>query len=137
MEPQNRYAPLILHIDDDTGSLFLMRLLMERSLGDVIVVSITCPDDALPLAVHLEPDLIITDINMPGMDGFEVVEWMHTHLPDVPLLIVSIFHLSLADRLRVAASGVVGVVQLPTTPEEMVRPVRAALRAFFPLEEAS
>jgi DNA-binding NarL/FixJ family response regulator len=35
------------------------------------------------------PDIIIMDINMPGMDGFESVSWLKKHFPEIPILVVS------------------------------------------------
>lgn len=35
------------------------------------------------------PDLIIMDVNMPGMDGFGAMEWLKNHFPDIPVLALS------------------------------------------------
>jgi DNA-binding NtrC family response regulator len=61
----------VLIVDDEIGMLRSA----ERVLGhDYRVVTSRSPAEAIPLAKEFKPDLAILDIQMPGMDGFELME---------------------------------------------------------------
>ena len=62
--------PTVLLVDDDQGNLDLLREVLES--GDVHVVA-TANDgpSGIELAARLDPDVILLDLRMPGMDGFE------------------------------------------------------------------
>ena len=77
----------ILIVDDDGAVQLIMKLLLERE-GH----RITCANDgatAIRLVSEDEFDLLIVDIFMPGMDGFETMKLVHQHRPDVPIIVIS------------------------------------------------
>ena len=77
----------ILIVDDDGAVQLIMKLLLERE-GH----RITCAHDG-PTAIQLvcdgDFDLLIVDIFMPGMDGFETMKLAHQHRPGVPIIVIS------------------------------------------------
>ncbi len=78
-----------LIVDDDPISLVLMEAILHR-LG----VDVTTSDDSRrALATMLaEPDrfdLLVTDYQMPGLDGAELVSFVSQKLPDLPIVLVS------------------------------------------------
>lgn len=79
----------ILFIDDDVLTLKLMKTEAEI-LGHQ---SFTCsePGDAIQHVIHAEPDLILIDINMQDVSGFQVVRQIRSHARSfsTPVLIVS------------------------------------------------
>jgi signal transduction histidine kinase/DNA-binding response OmpR family regulator len=90
----------VLVIDDDPAA----RELVERALRPegFEVLSAASGHEGLALAADASPDLVICDLVMPGMDGFEVVRRLaESDLPnDVPILILTGQELSAADRER-------------------------------------
>ncbi len=54
-----------------------------------------------------QPDIILMDINMPGMDGFEAVEWLNGHFPLVKILVVSMVEKeeSIVKMLKLGVKG--------------------------------
>jgi|SRR5215213_5894227 len=61
----------VLAVDDDEDTTSLLRCLLEMSGGTVITANSGA--EALELAKHSEFDIVVSDISMPGMDGFEFV----------------------------------------------------------------
>lgn len=68
--PTPRAKPLIVHVDDDKGILDIMALSLT-GLG-LEVLSFTDGNEALKVVRSKVPDLVILDIRMPGIDGFDV-----------------------------------------------------------------
>jgi CheY-like chemotaxis protein len=73
----------ILLIDDSEADRLYTRIVLERSGADLQVLDYESARDALADLAHgrIAVDLILLDINMPGMDGFEFLE-AYQHLPD-------------------------------------------------------
>jgi two-component system, NarL family, invasion response regulator UvrY len=72
------------------------------------------------------PDIVIMDINMPGMDGFETVAWLRQHHPDIKVLIVSMVEREDAI-VRMLKMGVKGYLSKDIEPDDM----HAALQAIY------
>jgi CheY-like chemotaxis protein len=85
--------PLIISIDDETNILKLVKLVLEPLCT---VLTFTDTKAALKTLQTSRPDLIICDINMPGLDGFE----LHTLLRDSDTLrsVPFVYLTALADR---------------------------------------
>ena len=67
-----REQPLILIVEDNPASLEIMQVRLEAS--DYRVITATDGEEGLAKAQSSLPDLILLDIMMPGMDGYEVCE---------------------------------------------------------------
>lgn len=63
----------IVIVDDDPSFLATVRLLLEAE-GFVVVGEALSGLDGIALATKLAPDLVLVDVNLPDIDGFEVVE---------------------------------------------------------------
>jgi signal transduction histidine kinase len=85
--------------------------------------------DALRLAKE-KPDLIILDVNLPDIDGFEVCRRIKSHpaTESIPVLHLSGVYLQSEDSSQVAADGADGYLTKPVEPREMIATVRALLR---------
>ena len=82
-------AEKILIVDDDHDTLEVMKMFLTR-LGYQALTAATGLD-ALELAHKEQPDLVVLDVMMPGMDGFEVASNLH-RTPDtatIPILMVT------------------------------------------------
>lgn len=78
---------LVLVIDDNLDNLFLMKLILIQS--GYKVETACCAKEGLEKIHKLVPDLVILDMMMPDMTGFEVIEQIkpHRHLSKIPIVI--------------------------------------------------
>lgn len=86
----------ILIIEDNRDSRDILSKLLRMSGYDVI--SASDGETGLDMAANQKPDLIITDINMPRMDGIEFVKRIRTDtaLGETPVLVVTAFGINVA-----------------------------------------
>lgn len=77
------------------------------------------------------PDIILMDIDMPDMDGYESVEWLHRIYPDIHILVVSMFG-SEESIVRMLKLGVSGYLSKDIEVEDMTKALSAiATRGFY------
>lgn len=106
----------ILIIDDDRDTAQLVKLiLMSR---DIVVHHAPTGQDGLKLAYELQPELIILDIMMPGMDGFEVCSRLR-EFSTVPVLILTAKTWG-TDVQRGFAAGADDFLKKPFNNEELL-----------------
>jgi len=114
----------ILVVDDQAANLRVVGMLLTRQGYEVIPAG--NGEEALALYAQDPPDLILLDMMMPGMDGFEVMKALREH--DTPLRAPVVFVTAAHDRdllLRAFEAGVVDYVTKPFLPEELLARVNA------------
>jgi CheY-like chemotaxis protein len=121
----------ILVIDDDRSVLLTIRILLERAGHPVEAVDNS--RTGLQLLETQNFDLLIVDIFMPGMDGFETMKLVHQSRPDMPVIVISGQQFSLSsypspDFLHMATRlGAVSSLQKPFRPSELLAAVNGIL----------
>ncbi len=120
---------LILVVDGGPENRDLMVTVLRRRGHDVLEASDGVA--ALRMAEARKLDLIISDVLMPSMDGFELVRQVRerTALADVPVIFRSAHYLSAEVRTLAAARGVWHVLPKPAEPEEVGRITEEVLGA--------
>lgn len=117
----------VLVIEDNPANLELMGYLLRYSGHEVLVAM--DGKVGLELADREAPDLIICDIQMPLMTGFEVA--LHLKADDrlrhIPLVAITAFAM-VGDRERVMAGGFDGYLAKPIDPEAFVAQIEAFLK---------
>ncbi len=76
------------------------------------------------------PDIILMDIDMPDMDGYEAVDWLRKYYPDISILVVSMFE-SEEPILRMLQLGVKGYLSKDIEVEDMHRALEAIANKGF------
>jgi len=119
-------SPRILVVDDDPVILRLLQVNFRLEGYDVL--SASRGDEALRVAKEEHPDVIVLDVMMPGIDGYEVCRRLKED-PDTaaPPVIFLSARAQDADRERGYALGVVAYVTKPFDPGQLVDVVRRAM----------
>jgi DNA-binding NarL/FixJ family response regulator len=76
------------------------------------------------LSDSVRPNVILLDLNMPGMDGFETAKWLFKVHPEINILILTMYDSEIA-LIRLLKAGVKGFLKKDTHPNEL----RVALKA--------
>ncbi len=125
----------ILLVDDQVLYREALRGLIDRWDEFEVIGEASDGKEAIDLALSLEPDLILMDIRMPGMDGITAAQAVLTHKPDLPIVMLTVE----ADASRVFDSLQIGVrgYLLKDTPARKLRDrLRAVMQGEATLSES-
>jgi two-component system NtrC family sensor kinase len=116
----------IIVLDDEPGITRLCERLLTRA--GYTVASFTDPSKALVYLEHNHIDLLLVDIRMPEINGFEVIAQTRLHQPDAAMLVMTGFG-TLEMAIQALRQGVDGLILKPfEAGEELVDAVEQALR---------
>jgi two-component system, OmpR family, KDP operon response regulator KdpE len=122
----------VLVVDDEPQILRALRVNLAARSYDVVMAS--TGRQALDLAAHHHPDLVVLDLGLPDMDGVEVVRGLRGWTA-VPIIILSGRSQS-ATKVQALDAGADDYVTKPFNVDELLARVRAADRRATPVEEA-
>ncbi|MDB9312407.1 hybrid sensor histidine kinase/response regulator [Spirulina sp. CS-785/01] len=123
----------ILVVDDSPDNLFLVQSILEEEGYESQVCE--SGQDAIALLETTPPHLLLLDVMMPGMDGFEVTQRIRNnpHLPYIPILLITAY-----DRASVVKgldSGADDFIRKPVEVDELLARVRSLLRLKHSVDE--
>jgi DNA-binding response OmpR family regulator len=122
--PEGRQEVVLVIEDDPTLRLGLTKTL--RSEGFRVEVAKT-GGEGLEAALSLRPDLVLCDVMLPGLNGFEICEELRRHDADLPILLVTAKGEE-QDRVRGLRLGADDYIVKPFGIAELLARVSAALR---------
>lgn len=119
---------VILLIEDNPQNRYLVTFLLEQR-GHEVVQAETGPL-GLELAAKLLPDLILLDIQLPGMDGHAVARAIKgdAALKQIPVVAVTSYAM-VGDREKCLEAGAEGYIEKPINPDSFVAEVERFLRS--------
>lgn len=129
-------TPRILIADDDADLLELLSIRLEAAGYEVTVVP--SAEAALNHLDIARPQLVITDMQMGGMDGMALFEHIHRVTPTLPVIILTA-HGTIPDAVAAAQRGVFGYLAKPFDSKILLAQVAQALRLspdILPAQEA-
>jgi len=115
----------ILVVDDDKNTRLLFRAVLEDA--GYTVLTATDGREALDVMDREHVDLVVLDIMMPNMDGYEFTKLLRESQNDLPILMVSAKQLP-ADKHKGFIVGTDDYMTKPIDDEEMIYRIRALLR---------
>ena len=91
----------ILFVDDERGLVETCTRHL-RKLGHLCLAAYGI-DEAIALARAQRPDLVITDLNFPERDGFDLAAYVQSELPGTPVILITAHHSSVSETAAAKA----------------------------------
>jgi PAS domain S-box-containing protein len=107
----------ILMVDDQPGKLLSYEAILS-DLGENLIKAKSARE-ALEQLLHHDIAVVLMDVCMPEMDGFELADMMHQHprFQKTAIIFISAVHLTDLDRIKGYQSGAVDYISVPVVPE--------------------
>jgi two-component system, cell cycle response regulator DivK len=119
----------ILVVEDQEDNRIILRRLLSSAGYDLIEA--VNGEDGVALALSTRPDLILMDIQLPAMDGYEATRRIKSNaeLKSIPVIAVTSYALS-GDEAKARAAGCDAYVAKPFSPRQLL----AKVREYLPTE---
>lgn len=120
----------IMMVDDHQIVREGLRRMLELESDMRVVAEAANADEAIVQARALEPDVILMDIKMPGMDGIELTRRLTKQSPELKILVLTLYDEYLPAAI---AAGAVGFLQKDLGRRELAQAIRTASEGRSPL----
>ena len=110
--------PRILIVDDSSTARLMTRKRLPRR-PDLEVVEVEGGERALEVYQERRPDLVILDLTMPGMDGFQVIERLIALDPSANIVVLTA-DLQAESKRRCLAAGAKAIFNKPARTEDLM-----------------
>lgn len=117
IEPSVIAGLRILVVDDDPDGREFLRRILEESGAEVLAVD--SAQEAYQAIIDHEPDLLLSDIGMPGEDGYQFIRRVRDSGHSVPAIAVTAFVRS-SDRTHAVEAGYQGHITKPVEPSHLL-----------------
>ena len=124
-----RHAVLV--VEDELDTVFLLKQILR--LAGYNVLSATNGFEAIQKCQEIKPDLILLDLMMPQMDGWETFEHLR-EITDMPVIIISAIH-NKDEVVRALRMGMDDYITKPFVNAEVIARVQAVLRRARPVKD--
>ncbi len=125
----------ILIVDDHPMTLDGLSLLIGGEPDLEICGSAAAAAAGLEAALRLTPDLVLTDISLPGKNGLEMIKDIHAVMPDLPVLVISM-HPDSVYAERALAAGSRGYLMKSQPGDDVLRAIRTVMRGGISVSES-
>ncbi len=117
----------ILVIEDNEKNMYLIAFILEKA-GHLVLRAVT-GEEGVETAQRERPDLILMDIQLPGIDGFEATKRIRASAAagGIPIVAVTSFAMT-GDRERLLAAGCNGYIEKPIDPDTIMAQIAGFLR---------
>jgi len=114
----------VLLVDDNYSNLYLMRFMFEKNGFQVLAAESGA--EGVEKAITEKPDLIIMDIQLPDISGYEATKKIRESNTDGDIYIVAFTSFAMAgDRDKAFAAGCNGYIAKPINPETFMEEIKA------------
>ena len=113
----------VLVVEDNEKNMYLISFILEK-MGH-LVLQADSGERGIELAAREQPDLILMDIQLPGIDGLETTKRIRRS-GNVPIIAITSFAMT-GDRERLLSAGCNGYIEKPINPETIMGEISAYL----------
>jgi len=123
----------ILMVDDEPAKLFTYEVMLAEL--DENLIKANSGREALQILLNTDVAVVLMDVSMPELDGFELAELIRQHprFQKTAIVFISAVHLTDVDRLKGYQRGAVDYISVPVVPELL----RAKVSVFAELHRQS
>ena len=116
----------VLVVEDNETNLYLMKFILSQKGYEVIIAKDGI--DGVKKAISEVPDLILMDIQLPKMDGYDATMKIreHSSLNQVPIIAITSFAMP-GDREKCIAKGYTDYIEKPINPEDFLKIISSYL----------
>lgn len=109
-----------LIIEDNEQNMYMLSFLLEKN--NYTVIQAYNGIDGVKAAIEHHPDVILLDIQLPEMDGYQIAHELRKRndLNNIPIVAVT-SHAMVGDRERAMASGATGYIEKPIDPDNFIQ----------------
>ena len=112
----------ILIIEDHESNIYLISFILKNHGYGVLEAR--SGEEGITLACNARPDLIITDIQLPGLDGLETTRRIRQSEGNEKIPIIALTsYAMMGDRERALAAGCTGYIEKPINPETFINEI--------------
>lgn len=122
----------ILICDDHAVVRAGLRLILEQEAGFEIVGEAASGEELIAEAGRLRPDIVVTDLSMPGLGGLEALPRVRQAAPEAKILVLTV-HEDEAYFFRALEAGAAGYVLKGASAEEFLAALRLVARGGVPV----
>lgn len=115
----------ILHVDDEKDTLDLVKLILEKE--NFRVISVLSGQEGLDALAKEKVDLVLLDIMLPKMSGWEVLKSIQKSYKNVKVIFMSVVRIDPNVLTQLKKDGLVGYLQKPCSNEQIVQTVKRVL----------
>jgi DNA-binding NarL/FixJ family response regulator len=129
MLPKNPNAPLPIQVvlaDDHDLVRSGIKALLSTVEGVQVIAEARNGNELLQLLESVKPDVVMTDISMPGMDGITAIAEIHSRFPEVKVLVLSMYD-TVDFVKRAIANGACGYLMKDAPPFELEQALRSVM----------
>lgn len=129
MIQKNTHAPLPIQVvlaDDHDLVRSGIKALLSTVEGVQVIAEARNGNELLQLLESVKPDVVMTDISMPGMDGITAIAEIHNRFPDVKVIVLSMYD-TVDFVKRAVANGACGYLMKDAPPFELEQALRSVI----------
>lgn len=123
----------VMLVDDHDVIRFGLKSFLDTQSGIEVVAEASNGQEAITQAVETQPDVILMDITMPGMDGIEATRQLKTRCPDCLILALTV-HEDKEYFIQMLAAGASGYITKQTASEELVEAIETVAKGYVYLQ---
>lgn len=119
-------------VEDEESIRLGMQLILNTSPGIACDFTFSTAEEAINNVADLDLDVLILDINLPGMSGAEAVKIVKQQLPDLQVMMCTVYEDD-ENIFKALANGASGYILKPTSPAQLVEAVYELHRGGSPM----
>jgi len=116
----------ILVVEDNTTNFYLINFILEKKGYEVIPAK--SGEEGVEAAIKEKPDLILMDVQLPGIDGLEATRRIRNSKANDKVPIIALTSYAMAgDKEKALAAGCTGYIKKPINPETFIAEIEKYL----------